>query len=331
MKNFGITFFIFLLWSFFALWLYSWLIPNNNIAINKNNVANTSIVDDSYVVPKESTKEATENPIDKSTQINEITPIENTKTNTNSGLLVKNEYGDVVFNFEESISFIKNSSELNIPESLKKSYKIIRTYLENNPNTEVHIISKYSAAENLETPNLGIKRGQQIANLLKNNNVSKEKTVIKSVIDDLEFDVNDRYENAISFQFAILNKKRIDALPIEFISLPKKITFYPKFSSSGILKNDHLKETMERVSTIMKQYPGSRITILGHTDDIGEHSYNYQKGLKFAEQVQQYFITQGKISKNRIEAMSKGEIEPMDSNLTSKGRNANQRVEIQFR
>jgi OOP family OmpA-OmpF porin len=196
MKNFGITFFIFLVWSFFSLWLYSWLIPNNNIAINKNNVTNTSIVDDLNVA----TKEATENPLVKSTQINEITPIENTKTNTNSGLLLENEYGDAVFNFEESISYIKNSSELSIPESLKKFYKTIRTYLENNPNTEVHIISKYSAAENLETPNLGIKRGQQIADLLKNNNISKEKIVIKSIIDDLDFDVNDRYENAISFQ-----------------------------------------------------------------------------------------------------------------------------------
>lgn len=327
MKNFGITFFIFLVWSFFSLWLYSWLIPNNNIAINKNNVTNTSIVDDLNVA----TKEATENPLVKSTQINEITPIENTKTNTNSGLLLENEYGDAVFNFEESISYIKNSSELSIPESLKKFYKTIRTYLENNPNTEVHIISKYSAAENLETPNLGIKRGQHIADLLKNNNISKEKIVIKSIIDDLDFDVNDRYENAISFQFAILNKERIDALPAEFVSLPTKITFYPKFSSSGILKNDRLKETMERVSSIMKQYPGSRITIIGHTDDIGEHSDNYQKGLKFSEQVQKYFIAQGKISKNRIEAMSKGEIEPIDSNLTIKGRNINQRVEIQFR
>jgi hypothetical protein len=40
MKNFLIAFAVFLVWSFFGLWLYSWLQPINSSVQNKDNIAN---------------------------------------------------------------------------------------------------------------------------------------------------------------------------------------------------------------------------------------------------------------------------------------------------
>ena len=62
MKNFGLALIIFLVWSFFGLWLYSWVSPNT---------PNTSI---SEVLPKEKTKQV-DTPVIKDT----LTKKENTE------------------------------------------------------------------------------------------------------------------------------------------------------------------------------------------------------------------------------------------------------------
>ena len=45
MKNFLIAFLVFLVWSFFGIWLYSWLQPVENNSTNKDSIATTNADD----------------------------------------------------------------------------------------------------------------------------------------------------------------------------------------------------------------------------------------------------------------------------------------------
>lgn len=70
------------------------------------------------------------------------------------------------------------------------------------------------------------------------------------------------------------------------------------------------------------------VIAVGHTDAIGTDAYNQKLGLRRAEAVKAYLVSQG-IEKNRVYTDSKGERQPIATNKTAAGRAQNRRVEIE--
>jgi len=70
-----------------------------------------------------------------------------------------------------------------------------------------------------------------------------------------------------------------------------------------------------------------KITIMGFTDSRGSDSYNEQLSQDRAKSVMDYLATRG-IGSERMEALGKGESEPVASNDSPEGRANNRRVEI---
>ena len=105
---------------------------------------------------------------------------------------------------------------------------------------------------------------------------------------------------------------------------------YPRFSNSGILINDNLKNLLSDIKQIVKDNPEIRVELIGHTDNIGNDLDNYEMGLYHANQIQWYLVTNGGIEKSMIKSTSKGESEPIDTNDTESGRIANRRIEVIF-
>ena len=131
----------------------------------------------------------------------------------------------------------------------------------------------------------------------------------------------------MSFQFKPLDVNR----PITNISeIPENITFYPRFSDSGILASKKLDDLVVSVKDIMEANPKLRLKVIGHTDNVSNANYNYSIGLKFAEELRWYFKEKGEINPDRIMAISRGEVRPIRSNKTASGRKANKRIELQF-
>lgn len=79
----------------------------------------------------------------------------------------------------------------------------------------------------------------------------------------------------------------------------------------------------------MKQANVEAIVATGHTDSIGKPEYNQKLGLRRAQAVKDYMVTQG-IPADKITVASKGETQPVASNKTKEGRAKNRRVEIEF-
>jgi len=79
----------------------------------------------------------------------------------------------------------------------------------------------------------------------------------------------------------------------------------------------------------MKQNPGMRIEIQGHTDNVGGDADNQRLSQQRAEAVREYLTSQG-IEGERVEATGYGESQPIASNDTEDGRQRNRRTEFKI-
>ena len=77
----------------------------------------------------------------------------------------------------------------------------------------------------------------------------------------------------------------------------------------------------------LREYAGTRVLVVGHTDSRGTDSYNQGLSERRANAARTYLMSQG-IAPERIEAVGRGESEPVAENETDAGRQANRRVEV---
>ena len=91
--------------------------------------------------------------------------------------------------------------------------------------------------------------------------------------------------------------------------------------------NANAKENIARLGRILNEYPDTRLTIQGHTDDKGDDNYNRQLSAKRADAVRDYLIANG-VKGGRLNTTAYGETAPIASNDTEAGRAQNRRVEV---
>ena len=72
----------------------------------------------------------------------------------------------------------------------------------------------------------------------------------------------------------------------------------------------------------------STLTIIGHTDNVGNEKYNELLSLKRAETIAKLIVEKGFCSKEKITILGKGAQQPVSDNATEEGRQGNRRVEI---
>ncbi len=89
-------------------------------------------------------------------------------------------------------------------------------------------------------------------------------------------------------------------------------------------------DRMRSLATTLNNYPKSDVLIKGHTDGVGEESYNQRLSEQRADRVRQFLIAEN-VSPARITAIGFGESMPLATNNTPEGRQQNRRVEIEIR
>ena len=122
-------------------------------------------------------------------------------------------------------------------------------------------------------------------------------------------------------------KKDLLLVPIE---IGQKVVLNNIFFEYG--KYELLEESfaeLERVKKFMIEYPHIRITIEGHTDNIGSLQYNMQLSLNRAKAVRDWLVENG-IEASRIKFKGYGPKKPIASNSTEEGRSRNRRVEFEI-
>jgi len=86
-------------------------------------------------------------------------------------------------------------------------------------------------------------------------------------------------------------------------------------------------QNLRNLSASLVKYPNTDLLIVGHTDAVGTSEYNQALSQRRATAAANYLASQG-VNAARLRAVGRGETEPIATNDTEAGRQANRRVEI---
>ncbi|MDD3937842.1 MAG: TolC family outer membrane protein [Rhodoferax sp.] len=96
--------------------------------------------------------------------------------------------------------------------------------------------------------------------------------------------------------------------------------------NKSVLKVDGAAKLDELVTKI-KGVALDVVIATGHTDSVGSDAYNQRLSVARAESVKAYLVSKG-VDVKRVQAVGKGESEPIADNATAEGRAKNRRVEV---
>ena len=108
--------------------------------------------------------------------------------------------------------------------------------------------------------------------------------------------------------------------------MPGNITF----ATGSAEVSQQAQWTLGTVAESLKKYPGSNVEIGGHTDNVGSLASNNELSQKRAISVAKLLVGEG-VEKSRVQVFGFGPTQPIASNSTEEGRQANRRVEIKLR
>ncbi|WP_198263864.1 OmpA family protein [sulfur-oxidizing endosymbiont of Gigantopelta aegis] len=109
------------------------------------------------------------------------------------------------------------------------------------------------------------------------------------------------------------------------LNMPGNITF--KTGSSAISADFY--PVLGSVAKVINEYAKTYVDIYGHTDSVGQASYNMTLSQQRASSVSRYLQTR-EVLAQRIMTRGLGEDQPIASNDTAQGRSQNRRVEIRL-
>ena len=98
-------------------------------------------------------------------------------------------------------------------------------------------------------------------------------------------------------------------------------------TNSSVLNPQAIAALQELKGSMIDPFPGARITVDGHTDDVGADADNQRLSEARAQSVVQW-LTQHGVAANRLEAHGYGKTRPAYPNDTAANRAKNRRIEI---
>jgi len=100
-----------------------------------------------------------------------------------------------------------------------------------------------------------------------------------------------------------------------------------KFDLGSTEVNDEAKETLKKIAALFKEFPSARLTVEGHTNNIGSAESNLRLSQQRANSIKAYLVTLG-IEPRRIKAIGYGESRPLLDDGSKEALEFNKRVEF---
>lgn len=88
------------------------------------------------------------------------------------------------------------------------------------------------------------------------------------------------------------------------------------------------ESTLKEISKLLSENPKLNLYVVGHTDNVGDFSYNMELSRSRAEAVVSTLVSKYSVNKNRLTAAGVGPLSPVAINDTEKGKAKNRRVEL---
>jgi len=118
---------------------------------------------------------------------------------------------------------------------------------------------------------------------------------------------------------------RIDTMPNHVVRVT--MTNQTAFETNATAIKPGFETTMNKIADVVVRYGKTSLTVVGHTDNVGSNDYNQKLSERRAHSVAEY-LERKKVDPIRLAVSGKGEAQPIASNGSESGRQANRRVEI---
>ena len=108
----------------------------------------------------------------------------------------------------------------------------------------------------------------------------------------------------------------------------KAITWGINFDFNSDTIRPVSEPVLKEIAQAMADRPDWKLTITGHTDNIGGHKYNRDLSQRRADAVKKALVETYHVDPNRLSTSGAGDSAPIDTNDTLEGRARNRRVEL---
>jgi outer membrane protein OmpA-like peptidoglycan-associated protein len=105
------------------------------------------------------------------------------------------------------------------------------------------------------------------------------------------------------------------------------MTSQTAFDTNSTNINPGFRSTLDKLADVVVRYGKTTLTVVGHTDSTGSSTYNQKLSEQRALSVAQYLELR-RVNGMRLATAGRGERDPVASNASEAGRQANRRVEI---
>ena len=144
------------------------------------------------------------------------------------------------------------------------------------------------------------------------------------------------YTDAGSYQVWIVEEAEMEQdIIVDAKSMMSDINAQGRVALYGIYfdfaKSDVKPEsdpTLKEISKLLSENPKLKLYVVGHTDNVGDFSYNMKLSQSRAEAVVKTLISKYKVDKNRLTSAGIGPLAPVTTNDTEEGKAKNRRVEL---
>jgi len=109
---------------------------------------------------------------------------------------------------------------------------------------------------------------------------------------------------------------------------PVKFTMQIEFDFDKAEVRPAYHEKLREAAAFINKYPETKFLLAGHTDSKGSDEYNAGLSMRRAAAVKKYLVEEFGIAAHLMTPRGYGESQPIDTNDTEAGRQANRRVEV---
>lgn len=240
--------------------------------------------------------------------------------------LLTDTLNNIIYSFPEGFTISKNNNTVSSVKKFPNLIDSIQHFLKNDYTKELHITGKYIQSEIKSTQhiNLGLQRAKFLKQELIIQGIDSSKVKVFEEISNFSYK-NEVFNNGIEMNFNTLRQNIIDS--IEFEITNKRI--YIDFVNDSLVLTKNLLKYTTRLKFYLQKHPAKKVSITGHTDNLGYFDKNLIIGLNNANTLKDYFIKKG-IDPTKTKTFSKGESEPIADKNTERGRTLNRRIELKI-
>ena len=231
-------------------------------------------------------------------------------------------------------NFLILDSLMTKPKDVNDASLLIKEYLDKNGEKRFNITGYYSSDEvnNSAYPNLGLARANTVKSFMVKKGVSaKSINTFGELNDELKADANNILYNSIDFN---LIDKDDETAKLELEALMKScealksdpLILYFQSGQAAINLSAAQREKFSKITNCVDKL-GAKVEVVGHTDNTGDPAKNMELGQGRADFAKGYLVKNGILGGN-IDAISKGQTEPISDNATSAGRAKNRRTVV---